>query len=170
MARKIKPGGTGQGLPLVGVRLEPDILQWLDEQVELNDTSRAEYIRTLLTNEFFRLKTYGFRLKNQYAQDVTISGYIALYQRHIKELRDKISSLEAQENEARMNLITTERANNGNNETDKEIAFWHNLVTYYEKTIQSIQKDILFLKKEIEHLMYTGGELSIEVIQSDRRG
>ncbi|MHC9540434.1 MAG: hypothetical protein AB9903_13030 [Vulcanimicrobiota bacterium] len=34
MSRPKKPGGTGRGLPLVGIRLEPELLDWLEKHTK----------------------------------------------------------------------------------------------------------------------------------------
>jgi len=48
MSRPKKPGGTGDGLPMVAVRLEPEVLHWLKKHSKYLRVTVAEYIRSLI--------------------------------------------------------------------------------------------------------------------------
>lgn len=54
MPRQRKPGGTGDGLPVVGVRMSPELSQWVKEKSKKERVTIPDYIRSLLIREMVK--------------------------------------------------------------------------------------------------------------------
>lgn len=100
MGRNKKPGGTGRGLPTLGIRLEPEIKSWLEVQAEFSGITAAEYVRDLVRNHKLFVETIQIRTLIKYEDTELVLSpdgrktFVDAYNLEIEKITEEITALE----------------------------------------------------------------------------
>lgn len=151
MSRPKKPGGTGRGLPLVGIRLESELLDWLEKHTKMVLTTKTDFIRELIYTEKCRVESDLIRLRGKYSEQIDnggIIGKIDLCKYRIDELRYEISKLEKYRIEAEKKSAHAAYATEGGSFKGTQAE-----IRYYNNKIYLASRDIIFLKSVINNIL-----------------
>jgi|GEM_PF-5773734 len=164
MSRPKKPGGTGDGLPVVGVRFELETIQWLKAHTQIIGVSVAEYIRSLVIG---RKKVFdAILLKSQNKipyerdfsglQDISNNEAIGYRKKLLRHLKTEFRRVEKEidTNLVRERQIGKKRINlEFDFEYDNEMNSLREERDYYKGLILKVKDNIEHMEKELKQLL-----------------
>jgi len=141
MGRHKKEGGTGRGLPSLGIRLEPELKTWLEEQAEIEGITASEYVRELIRNYKLNNDTVIPRINVKYG--INVSVITIKFEEQMEVIHSEIASITEEINKNENLIVQAEKwllIARLNKLPKSQLDQLIELIEYYRSEIARLQK------------------------------